>query len=286
MRTARQSLVVLELPSDDVVVRLISVPAQARDFLADIIRNQIERISPWRPEQVAYGYDAEPSLDDAAALAVRVLLVPLPTVSSACAKLSAVGLTVDRIVSHERNKDSGDAIVIWSRLLNTSKENLARSRKIIVTGIAGFVGFCLVVSVWCAVSAAIVRDARDDVVAQAEQLRRQLDSGRFDQSDAAAGPAQRAWHAKATSPSATILLEVLSRALPDTAYLTDISIQNLNLRISGLVTDAPSLIAPLENSGHFSDVHFFAPTTRVQHNALSTFHIESKIIPRIAIAED
>ncbi len=39
--------VVLEFPADKVFVRRITVPAQARKFLAGVIRNQIERLSPW-----------------------------------------------------------------------------------------------------------------------------------------------------------------------------------------------------------------------------------------------
>src|SRR5216684_4117820 len=57
-RAARGSFVVFQLPDDMVVVRRIAVPAQAREFLPGIIRNQIERLSPWHADQVVYGYDA------------------------------------------------------------------------------------------------------------------------------------------------------------------------------------------------------------------------------------
>jgi hypothetical protein len=48
-RAVNNSFVVLEFPADKVVVRRISVPAQARKFLSGVIRNQIERCRPGRP---------------------------------------------------------------------------------------------------------------------------------------------------------------------------------------------------------------------------------------------
>src|SRR5262249_31085950 len=56
MRAARGSLIVFQLPADMVVARRIAVPVQAREFLPGIIRNQIERLSPWHADQVVYGF--------------------------------------------------------------------------------------------------------------------------------------------------------------------------------------------------------------------------------------
>src|SRR5437879_2739527 len=43
VRAARNGLVVLELPAHELVMRHISVPAQAREFLPGIVRNRIDR---------------------------------------------------------------------------------------------------------------------------------------------------------------------------------------------------------------------------------------------------
>src|SRR5882757_9537806 len=58
-RAAHNNFVVLEFPADKVVVRRITVPAQARKLLAGVIRNQIERLSPWPANDVVYGFAAE-----------------------------------------------------------------------------------------------------------------------------------------------------------------------------------------------------------------------------------
>jgi len=43
-RAARDAFVVLECPADRLVMRRISVPAQAEKFLSGVVSNQIERL--------------------------------------------------------------------------------------------------------------------------------------------------------------------------------------------------------------------------------------------------
>lgn len=74
VRTARRRFVTLELPAEEIAVARISVPARAGEFLAGIVGNQIERLSPWQGDQVAYGFSTEPSPKDAATLDVQVLM--------------------------------------------------------------------------------------------------------------------------------------------------------------------------------------------------------------------
>jgi general secretion pathway protein L len=83
-----------------------------------------------------------------------------------------------------------------------------------------------------------------------------------------------------------ILIEALSRALPDSAYVNEIRLENESLRIMGFADDAPALLAPLERSEHLTDVHFFAPTARGPDGKLFRFSIEARVQPHIKIGED
>jgi general secretion pathway protein L len=112
-------------------------------------------------------------------------------------------------------------------------------------------------------------------------LQRQLQGGRAAAATASADPAERAWALKETSPSGVVVLEILSRALPDQAYVTELSLQKATMRVVGLTEDAASLIAPLEGSGQFADVHFFAPSTRGPDGRLFWFHIEARVVPHL-----
>jgi general secretion pathway protein L len=285
-RAARDGFVILELPADRIVTRRTNVPAQAREFLAGIVRNQLERLSPWPAEQAVYGFDAEVSGDDAAILDVRVLITSRAVIDSALDELAAIGLRVDRIVARDADGQAANLVAIWSRLADASRESLEGMRRRIGIGIAATIGIAVVLTLWALVSASSIRDENDALAARSKALQRQVQAGRTPASAASLPPPERAWVAKETSAASVIVIEALSRALPDTAYLTEIRLEGATLRIIGLADDAPALLAPLEQSGHLSNVRFFAPTTRGPDGKRFRFHIEARVEPRIRIAEE
>jgi general secretion pathway protein L len=87
------------------------------------------------------------------------------------------------------------------------------------------------------------------------------------------------------SVSSVILIEALSRALPESAYVNEIRLEKDSLRIMGLAEDAPALLAPLERSEHMTNVHFITPTARGPDGRLFRFSIEAHVEPRIKIGE-
>jgi len=282
-QAARQSLVVLELPSQQVMARRITVPAKAREFLPGIIRNQIDRLSPWQADQAVYGFEAEASREDAAALDVRVMITSRTIIDAARAEVAAIGLALDRIVVAPGDENPALPIALWSRVADAQRQDVDRISRLIGMGIAGCVGVSFALTVWAMVSTAFIHDQNDEMQARAKTLERQLQGARGEAVTASLDPAERAWVAKQTTPSAVVLLEALSRALPDDAFLTDLQFEHATVRIVGLAADAPSLIAPLEQSGHFTGVHFFAPTTRGTNAALYQFHIQAQVEPRLDV---
>jgi general secretion pathway protein L len=158
-------------------------------------------------------------------------------------------------------------------------------RRQIGIGIAATISACLVLCLWAMISTSFIRGRSDDVATRIDMLRRQLQGPATLQSAASLPPNEREWYDKETSPSAIIVIEDLSRALPDSAYLTEFTLQNITLRIVGLTSDAPPLIAALEHSGSLTGVHFFAPTTREPDGGHFRFHIEGRVEPRAIVAE-
>jgi len=276
-RAAHASFVVLEFPADKVVMRRITVPAQARKFLSGVIRNQIERLSPWPANGVVYGFAAEAGAGDAAVVEVRILMAARTDVDAARQDLAALGLPVDRIVARGSDTEAADetagSVTLWSRLADTSPERHGSLVRAIGIGIAASVTVSLLLGSWALLSAAAIRDGSEQVAARSRVLQRQVQTGRTAASAASIPPAERAWLLKETSISSVILIEALSRALPDSAYVSEIRLEKESLRIMGLAGDAPALLAPLERSDHLTDVHFFAPTARGPDGKLFRFSI-------------
>jgi general secretion pathway protein L len=255
------------------------VPAQARDFVAGIVRNQIERLSPWQPEEAIYGFDTAIDAQDPATLEVRVLVAARAVLDGARDQLAGCGLTADRIAAHPPNGESGKAITLWSRLADISPEQRSFIRRRIGIGIAAAIAASVGLTLSAMISASHLSGATADVTARIDTLRRHLHSSLMLRSAASLPPNEREWYDKETSPSVVVVLEALSRALPDSAYLTELSMDNTKLQIVGLAKDAPSLIAPLEHSGALTGVHFFSPTTREPDGTHFRFHIEGQAEP-------
>jgi general secretion pathway protein L len=272
-RAAHQGLVVFELPPENVVVSRISVPSKATGFLDGVIRNQIDRLSPWRANEVTYGYSAEPDARRPNMLDVRVFVAPTAMVEGIRQKLTSIGLSIDRIVT--RN-NSSHAIVIWSQLADHAAGGLHRARRLIKLGVCGCGAISLIVSLWAFMSARSIQERSDELVARSGALQRQLQRSAAVPAALTIDAGRSAWHLKEMSPSAAMTLENLSRALPDVAYLKELDLQQDVVRISGLTSDAPPLITALEESGYFTDVHFFAPTTRAPDGKFS-FYIEGRV---------
>lgn len=277
-RVAQKSFIILELPGPDVVSRAMSVPAQAKDLLAGIVRNQFERLFPWRATQAAYGFHVVAGAD-ANILNVQVLATSRAALDDACGELGALGLRVDRIVAG----GAAPPITLWSRIADASVSSLSRTRRTIGGVMAALVGLAVVVNVWAFMAAASADSESDDVGSRLATLQRQIKGTSSREQIAALPPAERAQALKETQPVAVVVVEALSRALPETSYLTELNIDGPTLRLVGLAGDAPSLIAPLEQSGHFKDVHFFAPTTRNADGGRFVFHIEARVEPHFRI---
>lgn len=279
LQAAQRGIVILQLPAESVAVRRLSVPAQARDFVAGIVSNQIERLSPWQADQAVYGFATAIDAADAVTLEVRVLIAARAVLDSARDRLKACGLTADRVAAQLPGGESGKAVTLWSRLAEISPQQRRSIRRRIGFGLAGVVAASVGLAVWAMISASRLDGADAAVAARIDMLRSQLHSSLTLRSAASLPPGERQWYDKEMSPSVVVVLEALSRALPDSAYLTELSLDSTDMRIVGLAKDAPSLIAPLEHSGVLTGVHFFSPTTREPDGAHFRFHIEGRAEP-------
>jgi general secretion pathway protein L len=281
---ARRAIVTLELPSDRVVSRKISVPALAQEYLSGIVNNQISRLSPWHSEKSIFGFNSNVNNKDPAVLDVRVLITSLAVVERAREDIAAMGLRVDRVAA----RDPDDAIpsqnvTLWSREADVAHEEVRTVTWRLGAALACCAAFSVGLGLWAHLSASAISEETDALSARAKLLQHQVQQNAA--AAASANPRERAWIEKETAPAAVIILDAISRALPDTAYLTEMHMEKGRLRVAGLSNDAAALIAVLGRSGQFADVHFFAPTTRSSDGIRFNFYIEAKIETDLGMGE-
>jgi len=269
---------VLVLDPDETVVRRISVPTQGRAFLDGIVRNQLDRLSPWPPETAAHGYRVAPDVSGAS-LPIEVVIAARAAVEAAKDAAAWLGLAIDAVAARV---GPGPLVVLWTREA-ASAELRQGVRRRIGLALGGAFGAMAALIVWNVVCLNLDRQEAEETAAQTAALRQRFQRGRA-AAGPASSPAERAWAQKEATPAAVVVLEALSRALPDDAHLTELRLEGTQLRVMGLSADPPALIGRLDPSPYFAEVRFAAPTTRGS-DAAYRFQIEARVKPRLSVED-
>jgi general secretion pathway protein L len=265
------SRVEVRLQPDHVVSRLLDFPSQAADFLDGMIRAQVDRLTPWSVTDAIVGWASpQPVAKDrievafcaTSAAKVDPLIRLVTTLGCASVAVSAPAVGSDgaplRVTLLDRQL-RGLAGPRVSRLLRISLASTA-----IAAAASLLLNFYL--GSW-------LQSEQDDLQHLISQRRAAL---RLDANGDSSGFGLLAKR-KQTTPSSVMVLEALSRVLPDTTYVMELRIEGSKVQVAGMTQDAPSLIRLLEQSPQFTRATFFAPTTRAASELAERFHVEANI---------
>ncbi|SHN70630.1 general secretion pathway protein L [Bradyrhizobium erythrophlei] len=270
----RGSHVEMELAPDQVMFRPLDFPKQAADFLDAMIHTQIDRLTPWSADAAVFGWStpsANPHgrIELTLAAASRQEVEPLIQLATA---LNAQSLAVFA-APPAGNELAGRIKVLDQSLWSGSGRMMDTSRvlRTVLLSAALSAAISLVAALYFGDSL----DSEQQALMQRISQRRAALRLGPDGGSAFGLLAKR----KQTSPSTVVVLEALSKALPDGTFVTELRIDGDKVQVVGMTQDAPSLIRLIEKSPQFERATFFAPTTRAQNASGEQFHIEARITP-------
>jgi general secretion pathway protein L len=269
----RGSRIDVVMPSDQMLFRSVDFPKAAADFLDGMVRAQIDRLTPWTANDAVFGMTApEPIAGERIALIVAATsqqkIQPLLKFAASVAAASVTGL-----VEADDTFSATGPIKVFQRSLGSAGSAIDVPRLLRRT----LLGASLAAAASLAI-ASYVGSALDTEQRELSRLSAQRRAAlRANQGGGSAETllAKR----KQTSPSSVMVLEAISRALPDSTYVTELRVEGDKVQVVGLTQDAPSLIKLMEQSPQFTRATFFAPTTRGQNEPGERFHIEAHITP-------
>lgn len=270
----RGSRIEVQLQSGHVMTRVLDFPSRAGDFLDGMIRSQIDRLTPWTADEAVFGWSPPaPAPNDRIevgfAATSRLKVGPLLQLAKAldAASIEVCGPAVAgngaalRITLLDKPLRSviGPAVNV-PRLLRAS---------LLAAGVSAAAS--LLINAYLGGS---LQSDLEDLQRRISQRRAAL---RIDASGTASGLDLLAKR-KQSTPSSVMVLDSLSRVLPDSTYVTELRIEGDKVQVVGMTQDAPSLIRLMEQSPQFTRATFFAPTTRAANESSERFHIEAHII--------
>ena len=267
----------LILRSNRFLFRPLEVPQRAAEFLDGIVRSQIDRLTPWGANEAVFGWTVS-----ATSAPERISLLICATARGVVTPyLSALGgLGMESVVVSTFAEGEAARALPIRVLEDRGESRLAHGR--IRRGLTGLFLFAALIAAAAGIANDILGDGLDEQKAELTHaistLRQSLHR------TSAASPAQQLLEQrKRATPSAVIVLEALSRILPDHTYVTELRIEGDKLQIIGVTHDAPELIRLIEQSPNFTRATFFAPTTSTAGEPGEHFHIEARIKPVFAV---
>jgi general secretion pathway protein L len=269
----RGSRIDIVMRTDHVLFRAIDFPRQAADFLEGMVRAQIDRLTPWVASEALFGTTAPvPIANERIALTLaatsRQKIQPLLALAADCGAASVAGL-----VELPDAEPGAPPIELFDRTLRGAAGGALDVAKLLRVSLLG-------AGLAAAASLLISAYFCGEYAAEQQELQQKISQRRAALRIRSDGTAETLLaRRKQSSPSSVMVLEAISRVLPDTTYVTELHVEGDKMQVAGLTQDAPSLIKLIEQSPQFTRATFFAPTTRSQSDPGERFHIEAHITP-------
>jgi general secretion pathway protein L len=267
-RLAGRRPISLRPPPSIVLEKHHIVPAASRRELDQMLRYELPRITPFQPRDLFWRWDAHPRPGDKSRIAITLTMVPKAALAAALDVLATAGIKPAYIEAGPPERPTLLPVDDQPRSGNLLGQALAWT----CAGLA-IVALLLPVALqevalWSTDNA--IEDLRP-AIAQVEALRRGI----------TADGATRQILAKELQHTGDVLqiLATITRILPDDTFLTDFSLHERQILLSGRSAAATRLITGLSADPAIRDAAFAAPVTRVEGATTDVFAIRATIAP-------
>ncbi|MBL1379325.1 PilN domain-containing protein [Zobellella iuensis] len=257
------------LPAGELLLTRIILPAATAGNLANVLRFEMDRYTPFSSDQVYFGFKAAPREKDGAQIQISLSLAPKVQVAPRLAELAELGLAPDSLCNAEHPEAPAIPLPVIQSAAALKAGRLKR-----LNGALVLVMLFLLVAV-----PLYQRQNRIDALGaqldiprqraeQAATLKQQLEE--LQQSR------QFLARERASRPSVLPLLDELTRQLPDHTWLSRFELLEGTVQLRGESANASELIGLLEASQLFFDVRFSSPVTNNPATNKDRFMIDAR----------
>lgn len=261
----------LRLDRDRLISKVLHLPAASHQFLPSVVRHQLEHLTPWKPEHLAYDFAVEDDADGDQ-ISVRVVATSREIVADALARLDGLGVTVNAVGTSEDPLDTRCPINV---LDGGGAKDRARLKRAIGAALAVLLVLGGALGSYATWRLARLDNAQAGLVADIAARRQAIAT----LVGAAPDDIVMAFRQRKKALPAVVVIDAVSQLLPAHTYLRQLEIDGETLRLNGFSTAATDLIRLIEASDMFADARFIASTVRVDEGGYNAFQIEAHIVP-------
>lgn len=270
--------VVLRLPAQHGLLKILEFPlASARD-LRKILENQMGRVTPYQAHQVYFDYrllDRDFAKDK---LRVELIASPRDFVDVTLTKLESWGIKPDFLDLGDTDKPTVHMINLSERS-NDGEQVRTRPWLNGLLVLANVILIAIVLGTSLAGKAKIETELHQQVAtwtmkaAATAKLRAKVDQARAE--------TVYLGEQKRTSPRAIVMLNEVTKVMPDGTWLEHIKFKNNVVQLYGYSPRAATLIAITERSPMFQNAQFRAPVTQHGPHGTERFHLSADLVSKV-----
>jgi general secretion pathway protein L len=258
-------------PSPGVLLaRPVELPLAAERELGQVLRYEMDRLTPFAPDDLYWGWAVERRDRARGRLHVSLMLAPKAAVEPALAALRRAGARPSAL------EVAGTAHLIP---LDPGRPRQERRLRQVLAAAAACCAVLALVAVGLPFALQSVASRKverriaslDPTVEETQALRRRIASG-------AAGAGVLAQQRAATGDALAVLATVTT-LLPDTTYLSELTLHGRVLTLTGQSAAAAQLIPELSADPAIRDPAFIAPVTRNETARADQFSIRAELAP-------
>lgn len=265
--------VTLNLPPEQVFSRVVTLPAAAAENLRQVMRYDLERRTPFKPDDVYFDVHPAGRRSDSGEIDAQLHVVPRRVLDDAVGMLANLGLRPDRAGIAPGAAAAGPELAQVNFLPPAQRHSVPK-------GLALLTGFLAVLtagllfltafvplekermrSVTLAKELSVMRTRATVAVRLEDELRKAAKRSRFIQEK------------KARAPAIVRVLKDLTLLIPDGTWLFQFRIKDGQVAIQGHSPAASTLIETIEQGRLFGNAGFQSGLARNPKTGLERFHI-------------
>jgi len=259
--------VALSFAADQSISQQITLPQQPDDVLRAIVRNKVESLAPWPLAQCLWGMRASAIPGDPQHVSVEVAVLSRSLLDELTETLRRAGTEVKAL---SVLLPAGGVVDIELGAGDVRREARLRAGRLAKTAAAILLLLAGLGSFWIYRTAA----SASQLEAETSALMASLKPGGAPAGETPlVSAANRLYQARRERLSAVAVLEEVSKLLPNTVHLTNLTLDGDQLTIKGQGSGVPGLIQLLEASPNFQSVNFAAATELDQDSNADAFSL-------------
>ena len=272
--------VIIRLPHQFAIQKELSLPTAAKENLSQVVAYELDRYTPFKPEQVYFAVKRLDGTNELGQIKVLFILTPRLILDGLINDIKALGLSpkhayYDHSVLGFDKFDSSYNLL--PQQLRQKTENLTRIINAALVTLTCLLLFAVIATpVW------IENQAVNSLQLKTNTLEKDAKKVKTLQKDidATIDETRQLLAEKSAAPAMIEMLNTLSELMPDDTWLSYVQYSDGHLQIQGESPTASALIAVLETSDLFSHVRFVSPVTQDAVNKIERFQITLDVVAK------